>query len=75
MAKQHFEYFLNAGIKINPIDFTVLPILEDPDQESVRLTDIPTWDIGEIIEYMGDDERERFLSLLMRAVRSLPNAS
>jgi hypothetical protein len=75
MSKQQFEYFVSVGIKVNPIDFTVLPIsgeFADPDQnEPVRLLDIPAWDIDEIVKSMGDSDKERFMALLFKAVRKL----
>ena len=75
MSKQQFEYFVSAGIKVNPIDFTVLPIsgeFADPDNtEPVRLLDIPAWDIDEIVENMGEYDKDRFMSLLFKAVRKL----
>jgi hypothetical protein len=75
---QQFIVFKSNGFKVNTATFEVLalhPKYQSEDARPVKLTEIPSWDLLDIYDVMSEDEKEVFNQLLMRAVRSLPNAS
>jgi hypothetical protein len=67
-----YECFPNAGIKVHKKEFLVCSIDHDEritltSNEAVRLKDIPSWDLDEIIDMLKDDELENFKSIMLKA--------
>jgi Fe-S-cluster formation regulator IscX/YfhJ len=74
VSKQTYEYFLDAGIKVETTQFLVCSMyhnenIELTSSEAVRLTDMPTWDIYEIMDMLHEDDQKRFNELLLKAVQ------
>ena len=76
MSQQQYIEFNSQGFKVDTETFEVIALDSSyVFDEPMYITDIPSWDISDMYEVMPEHEKENFNQLLMRAVRSLPNAS
>jgi hypothetical protein len=75
MPKQTFQHFQSAGIKVETQQLLVVPIDHDESiplttDDAVRLRDMPSWDVDEIMEALNEVDKQNFWLLLMKAVRT-----
>lgn len=71
MNKLGYYVFKNAGIKIDLDNFNVLPYDNTfgDHNDIINLTDIPSWDLGDITDMMSESETQAFNDILKKAVK------